>query len=129
MGTTRFRSNLRLILAIASKDVVDAFRNRTILMNLVLTIVIVALVKLVPTLWKPGRIDITVYEIGASSRIADLESDPDIRVFQTPSFQAFKELMDDGDAGPLGLVIPDDFDEMLDQGKVTEIDGYLLWES
>ena len=50
-------------------------------------------------------------------------------MFQTPSFQAFKELMDDGDAGPLGLVIPDDFDEMLDQGKVTEIDGYLLWES
>ena len=60
MGTTRFRSNLRLILAIASKDVVNAFRNRTILMNLVLTIVIVALVKLAPTLWKPGRIDITV---------------------------------------------------------------------
>jgi len=36
--------------------------------------------------------------------------------------------MDDADAGPLGLVIPDDFDEMLDSGKVPEIDGYLLWE-
>ena len=117
-----------MVQAIASKDIVDAFRNRTILMNLVVTLMIVVLVKLAPTLWKPGRIDIAVFELGSSSRIADLEKDPDIRVFQTPSFPAFKELMDDGDAGPLGLVIPDDFDEMLDSGKVPEIDGYLLWE-
>jgi len=64
MAATRFRDNLRMVLAIASKDIVDAFRNRTILMNLVVTLVIVVLVKLAPTLWKPGRIDITVFELG-----------------------------------------------------------------
>ena len=64
MAATRFRDNLRRVLAIASKDIVDAFRNRTILMNLVVTLVIVVLVKLAPTLWKPGRIDITVFELG-----------------------------------------------------------------
>ncbi|MGB2895313.1 MAG: ABC transporter permease [Anaerolineales bacterium] len=128
MTITRFRYNLRMVLAIASKDIIDAFRNRTILMNLGLTIVIVVIVKLAPTLWKPGRIDITVYDPVSSGRIADLEKDPDIRVFQAPSFQAFNELMDDGDEGPLGLVIPEDFDGILDSGKVPEIDGYLLWE-
>jgi len=128
MPAARFRDNLRIVLAIASKDIIDAFRNRTILMNFIFTIVVIVILKLAPTLWKPGRIDITVLDLGSSNRIADLESDPDIRVFQTSSFQAFKELMDDGDAGSLGLVIPQDFDEALDSGMVPEIDGYLLWD-
>ncbi len=127
MTTTRLRDNLRLVQAIASKDIVDAFRNRTILLNLIFTLVIIVIVKLAPTLWKPGRIDITVYELGSSNRIADLESDPDIRVSRTSSFEAFMELMDDGDEGPLGLVISENFDEMLDSGEVPEINGYLLW--
>jgi len=128
MPTAHFRDNLRMVLAIASKDIIEAFRNRTILMNFIFTIVIIVIVKLAPTLWKPGRIDITVYELSSSRRIADLERDADIRVFQTQSFQAFKELLDDGDAGSLGLVIPEGFDEMLDSGNVPEIDGYLLWD-
>lgn len=117
-----------MVLAIASKDIVDAFRNRTILMNFFFTIVIIVIVRMAPTLWKPGRIDIVVQDLGSSNRIADLEQDADIRVFQAQTFQALKDLLDDGDAGSLGLVIPDDFDEMLDSGRIPEIAGYLLWD-
>ena len=94
MPAARFRDNLRIVLAIASKDIIDAFRNRTILMNFIFTIVVIVILKLAPTLWKPGRIDITVLDLGSSNSIIDLESDPNIRVFRTSSFQAFKELMD-----------------------------------
>lgn len=125
MPTAHFRDNLRMVLVIASKDIVEVFRSRTILMNFIFTIVIIVIVKLAPTLWKPGRIDITVYELSSSRRIADLERDADIRVFQTQSFQAFKELLDDGDAGSLGLVIPGSLGKIKVEGQKIQSHDYV----
>jgi ABC-2 type transport system permease protein len=128
MNSRRINDNFRITWAIAAKDIADALRNKTILTIFVLIAFITVMIKLVSNLWEAGHIDIVVYDAGGSRLVSELESSPDYRVFQSTSIQEFEELMNDGDSGKLGLVIPSDYEQALKTGSQPELSGFVLWE-
>jgi ABC-2 type transport system permease protein len=127
MSKSQARQNLRTITAIASKDISDALRSRVILLNLGVLVLLLLLIKFTPRLWKPNRLDFTFYDAGASSLIAALTDQPDIRLFESESQADLIERLNDGDQGPLGVIIPADYDQSIAAGKVPVLRGFLLW--
>ncbi len=121
------RQDLRTIVAIAAKDITDALKNRVILINLSVLVLLLLLIKFAPRLWKPNRLDLTYYDAGDSSLIASLTDKPDIRLFKAASRAELIELLNDGDQGALGLVIPADYDQAATSGNVPVLRGFLLW--
>lgn len=119
--------SLRTILTIATKDIVDALKSKVILINLGVLVLLLLLIKFAPRLWKPNRLDLTYYDAGDSNLIAALTEQPDIRLFESESQADLIEQLNNGDQGPLGLVIPTDYDQALSAGKVPVLRGYLLW--
>jgi ABC-2 type transport system permease protein len=128
MNSRQTSNNLRITWAIAAKDIADALRNKTILTVFVLIAFITVMLKEVSNLWEAGHIDIVVYDAGGSSLVTELDGSSDYRVFQSASLQEFEELMNDGDSGKLGLVIPSDYDQVLESGSRPELSGFVLWE-
>jgi hypothetical protein len=120
------RQNLHTIAAIASKDIGDALRSRVILLNLGVLVLLLLLIKFTPRLWKPNRLDLAYYDAGDSSLIAALTDQPDIRLFEAQSRADLVERLNDGDQGPLGVVIPTDYNQTLAAGKVPTLPGFLL---
>ena len=117
----------RIVYTIASKDIMDALKSRVILVNLGVLILLLLLIKFAPRLWKPGRMDLTYYDAGDSSLITALSNQEDVRLFEAQSRAALIELLDDGDQGSLGLIIPTDYNQSLDAGNIPVLHGFLLW--
>ncbi len=128
MNSQQISNNLRITWAIATKDIADALRNKTILTIFILIAFITVMLKGVSILWGVGHIDIVVYDAGSSGLVTALENSPEYRLHRSTSIQEFEELMNDGDSGKLGLVIPSDYDQALETGSRPEIGGYVLWE-
>ena len=127
MENHQTRRSLRTITAIASKDITDALKSRVILINLGVLVLLLVLIKFAPRLWKPNRLDLTYYDAGDSSLIAGITNQPDIRLFEAESQAELVERLNDGDQGPLGVIIPADYDQTLAAGKVPMLRGFLLW--
>ena len=128
MNTRRIIENLRITWAIAAKDIADALRDKKILTIFFLMAFITVMIKGVSFLWGAGHIDIVVYDAGSSRLASELESSSEYRLHRSASMQEFEELMNDGDSGKLGLVIPGDYDQVLEAGNRPELSGFVLWE-
>jgi ABC-2 type transport system permease protein len=118
---------MRIVWAIAAKDIVDALRNKTIVSSFITVLFLVALYSWLPGLIKPGRTDLVIFDTGNSRLSQVLQENPNYRVHHVSSLEEFKEWMDDADSGELGLIIPVGFDAALEAGDVGDIDAYVLW--
>jgi ABC-type Na+ efflux pump permease subunit len=127
MTNSQNRQNLQTIAVIASKDIADGLKSKVILVNLGVLVVLLLLIKFAPRLWKPNRLDLAYYDAGNSSLIAALYDQQDVRLFKAESQSALIDLLNDGDQGPLGVVIPADYDQTLSNGNVPVLGGFLLW--
>ena len=87
----KFGESLRIIWAIAAKDIADGLKNRSTLTIVILLFFILGLYKLIPTLWEAGRTDIVVYDAGDSRLVTELENSSEFRLRQTSSFEEFEE--------------------------------------
>jgi ABC-2 type transport system permease protein len=121
---------LRVIWAIAAKDIVDALKNRTTLGNLIAVVLIIVAVKWFPTLVKdPSDTFLVVYDADNSRLVAELENSPAFNPLRVTSMEQVERVMDDQDVRELGLGIPADPDQVFDSGRLLELDGYVLWSN
>lgn len=122
MRTTKekLRSDLRIVWAIGSKDIVDALKNKTILANIITVFLLMLFYKWVPNLDEPGYTRLVIYDAGRSRLRAALENSPRFELYAANSLQELEEKMSEGDNGALGLVIP--------AGSETELGAYVLWD-
>ncbi len=127
MTNSQNKQSLRMVVAITAKDITDALKSKVILLNLGVLVILLLLIKFAPRLWKPNRFDLTYYDANDSSLIAALTDDQDVRLFEAKSQSDLINLLNDGDQGPLGLVIPADYDKTLETGNTPLLQGFLLW--
>jgi hypothetical protein len=119
---------LRIIWAIAAKDIADALKNRTILGNLIAVVLIIVAYEWFPTLVKdPSDTFLVVYDAENSRLVAELENSPAFNPLRVTSMEQVERVMDDQDVRELGLGIPAGSDQILDSGRILELDGYVLW--
>jgi ABC-2 type transport system permease protein len=120
-------NDLSILWAIASKDIVDALKNKVVLSMIIMLSILLLMPKLLPYLFEQSQTVLPVYDLGDSRLLAELEDIPDIAVQKLRSMQELNTVLC-GAMNPLvGLVIPADFDQLTVAGGPIEIQGYVCW--
>jgi ABC-2 type transport system permease protein len=118
--------NGRIILAIAQKDVLDAIRNRYLLIGLVLPVAMSLLFRVLfggtPDL---GTLSVAVYDPTGSRFTSQLQALPQIKLLPVDSMEQLKEQVNTAGLAIGGIAIPANFDPDVDSGKQPELTIYL----
>jgi ABC-2 type transport system permease protein len=127
---SRIVQGMDVVWAIARKDILDALRNKLVL-SLLLTAGFMALFpRMLPLIIDPPYTSIVVYDAGTSSLLLEMEDSDRFRVEQTNSIEELKDIIANltfGMGAELGLVVPTDFDEVLETGEEPELEGFVSW--
>ncbi len=121
--------NARIVWAIAAKDLVDGFQNRTILSGIATVLFLMSLYHWFPKLYKSDHIDVVAFDAGGSQLADEMADDPGFRLWLANSEQELRALMGEGDAGEIGIVIPADSDQRMNGDEIIELQGHVLWDS
>ena len=131
VASGKLRKNLRIVWAIASKDIVDAIRNKTT-MSVILGVAILMLSsQALPLLLKLDRTPrVVVYDAGESRLVELLGKSKDLKLRVMGSEQELEDTLAEASEVLLGLVIPAGFDQTLEAGDQAELEGYFAhWVS
>ena len=119
-------TNLRIIWAIAAKDITSAIKNRNVLANFFTVLFLIAFYKVVPTLTEASAPPtLFVYDEGSSSLVAALEDGDAVELRAYTSEEEMKEKLAIKDDKELGLVIPADFDQQAAGEEPVALEGYV----
>jgi hypothetical protein len=129
-NSRKFNHSLRIILAITSKDILDALKNRTILSQLISALVLSAFFTIMPLLSDTGTPQVFLADAGDSSYMGKIKGSDKLDVRLYASISEMKiDFIKRADR-QLALVLPADFDQIVAMGHVPQIQGYALnWVS
>jgi ABC-type Na+ efflux pump permease subunit len=128
-GKKNILDSLRMVWAIAGKDIVDGLRNRTVWRYMFIVALIMVGYQYLPMLGQAGEVEIVVYDQGESRLVEALQSSDRHEVRVVTTMHEFDSYMDDGDEGELGIVIPPGYDQALRTSDPITLEGYVLWSS
>ncbi len=120
------RESARIVWALFSKDVLEALKNKNTITIIFTALLIVFFYRALPALSTQGKPALLVYDAGSSSLVPLLENNRNIQVSTYASEAKMKQALADRDIPQLGLVIPEGFDQVLQAGKTSELQGYVL---
>jgi ABC-2 type transport system permease protein len=128
---SKVQRSLRVILAIASKDVVDAIKNKSILSQLFTVAFIIVLYRFLPAFESGDALPrLVLYDAESSKWVAELEGSAAFDLVVTDSQAGMEAYVEDMDTVVLGLVLPSDFDARNSNGQEIELEGYFVhWAS
>jgi ABC-2 type transport system permease protein len=117
--------NLRIVAAIAQKDLVDAIRNRYLLVALLTPLSIAILIRLmVPGMSSLNNFTIVVHDAGKSTLVSRLRTIPQIKLLETGSAAGAEGEVEKNKAAG-ALVVPANFDADVAAGKQPEVTVYV----
>ena len=124
---TALREDLRIILAITSKDLLEAVKSKTTLSILISALFIVVVYQILPKFENPGGLPVMlVYDAGESQLLPALKRSPNLNVYTGYTSQAqLERKLVGGDIPELALTIPPGFDQGLGRGEPSPIEGYV----
>ncbi|MGD9404957.1 MAG: ABC transporter permease [Anaerolineae bacterium] len=127
------RERLRIIWAIAAKDITDAIKNKTILSVVLGMAMLMLSSQALPFLLKLSASPrVIVYDAGktphgTSRLLSVMAEDGYYHLTEVESQQAMEDTLADLNAEVLGLVIPAGTEAHLDAGAGAEMEGYVIW--
>ncbi len=130
METTRnrWKQRLRIVWAIAAKDIVDGLKNRTTLTLLLATALTMLTAQALPLLLSLSGIStVIVYDAGNSRVSAALRKSSQVRLMEVKSRQELLDLVVDVSGKVLAVVVPADFEQALAAGEQPDLEGYVAW--
>jgi ABC-type Na+ efflux pump permease subunit len=115
---------LRILLAIAGKDIREALQNK-IFISLILGVgVMIASNAVLPLLINRQNLPtVIVYDEGRSTIIRGLTGSDEFQIGLVDSRQALQEALSEAPATRMGLVIPADFDQNAGSSQVIQLEG------
>jgi ABC-2 type transport system permease protein len=123
--------SLRIIWAIAAKDVVDAIKNKvtvSVILGVALLMLSSQALPLITRLSAVRRV--VIYDAGASRLPGQLKRSPEVGLIRASSLQDLKDILVESSGRMLGLMLPADFDRAIDAGQALQLDGYFAhWVS
>jgi ABC-2 type transport system permease protein len=119
---------LRIVWAIAAKDVVDGFKNRTTLSLMLATAITMLSAQALPLLLNLSGIwTVVVYDAGDSRVPSALRESSEVRLMEARSNQELLDLLVDVSGKVLAVVVPADFEQVVTAGEQPELEGYVTW--
>jgi ABC-2 type transport system permease protein len=127
MMKSKRTDNLRIVLAITLKDLVDAIKNKNIITIIITSLFVVVMYKYLPGfLSEEGPPKLLVYDQGDSALLSGLFDSPAVDIYTYESEEDMKYYLTNGEEPELGLVIPKDFDQRPITGQPLQLQGYVL---
>ena len=117
----------RVVWTIAAKDIGDAIRNKSILVNLISVLVAVFIWRMTPAWFGRGTTNIIVWDQGASRLTAAIDQDGRYRLIEADAQERFLQLVGDEQQPILGVILPADLDHRLASGESVSLTGHLPW--
>jgi ABC-type transport system involved in multi-copper enzyme maturation permease subunit len=128
MNKISLRQHIRIILAITGKDILDAIKNKTTISVLISALFAFFFYMLLPTLEQDDII--RLYDAGGSAWLTALEDSQPFRISVYNTQEAMLDRISLSGERELGLVLPADYDQVVANGGLVELQGYLLnWVS
>jgi ABC-2 type transport system permease protein len=118
---------LNIIWTIASKDIVDALKNRVVASMIIMLSIILLVPKMLPYIFEQPQTALPIYDMGDSRLVADLKNTSGILVQKIRSDQELRTALCSAVYPLIGLHIPADFDQAIAAGQQIEIQGYACW--
>jgi ABC-2 type transport system permease protein len=118
---------LNITWTIASKDIVDALKNKVVVLMIIMLSIMLIVPKMLPLIFEQSQTVLPVYDMGKSSLVAELRNNHDISVQGLRSEQELHAALCGAIYPLIGLRIPADFDLLLAAGKQVELQGYVCW--
>ena len=131
MKTNGFIGNLRIISAIAMKDIVDALMNKKIMSSVFSSILLVVFFRFLPVI-EGGDVlpRLAVYDAGESAVITQLEQSLEFDFYEFASQEQVEDYVADRDVVVIGVVLPGNFDTPINSESQIELDAYVAhWPS
>ncbi|MEJ2596974.1 MAG: ABC transporter permease [Anaerolineales bacterium] len=123
-----WRENARIILAITSKDILEALKNKNTIAVILTSLFVVIFYRMMPTLLEgSGPPNLRIYDAGNSALVAYLENNSTFDVYTYPSKESMTRRLANSDEPDLGLVIPANFDQLLETGNEAALQGYVMY--
>lgn len=127
MKAQTIKTQLRIIGAIAAKDILGALRNASALGAILSVLFVIVMYRYLPNLTAAQEVPlVAVYDVGDSTLAAILENNPNMQTRLYPNEAAMKERLTHQDTPALGLVIPENFDQTLADGGTPALIGYMM---
>jgi ABC-2 type transport system permease protein len=123
----RIRDSLIIIWTITAKDIIDALKNRLVVSLIIMAGVMLLMPKLLPYIFEQPVMVLPVYDVGNSSLVTELRKDPALSVLQVDSEEEFKLALCSAIYPEIGLVIPPDFNQILEANGQVDLQGYACW--
>jgi ABC-2 type transport system permease protein len=123
--------NLRIIWAVATKDIVDAIKNRTTLSIVIGVALLMLSGQAMPLILKLNAIPRSFYyDTGESNLILDLAKSGDLPLTRMPTQEEMEKSVVEFGGTALGLMIPEEFDRIVETGEGVTLEGFHAhWES
>ncbi len=118
---------LRVAGTIAAKDIIDAVRNKAVRINIVVILVVILFQNWYSYRLWDRKIDVVFLNEGysnISTGIIELAGGYSVAFEEVSTTQEMRDMMGWRE---LGLVVPANFEEMLDAGDEPTLTGYILW--
>jgi ABC-2 type transport system permease protein len=116
--------NVRTVLVIAWKDILDAIKNRYLLLSLLLPIGLSVMFQLIfGGISNTGMFRVAIYDPGGSRLTVRLQGITDLKLVEVGSIAKLKQEVE-GNA-VAGIVVPENFDGDVDLGRQPELTVYL----
>lgn len=120
-------NHLRIIWAITTKDLVDAFKNKNVLGVIIPALFIIVIYRFMPAITaEDGPPALLIYDAGNPATMLLVEDSPAVDLFTYKSEEQMLYYLSNGEQPELGLVIPVDFDQTVETGQPLELQGYML---
>ncbi len=128
-NTTRgnLLDGLNIIWTIASKDIVDALKNRVVISTIIMLSIVLLVPKMLPYIFEQQQTVLPVYDMDSSRLVTDLKNNPDLLVQKLSSEQEFRAALCNAVYPLVGLRIPANFDQDMASGQRLELQGYVCW--
>jgi ABC-2 type transport system permease protein len=119
--------NLNIVWTIASKDIIDALKNRVVISMIIMLSIILFVPKILPFIFEQPQMVLPVYDFGDSPLVAELKNNPDISLKKLHSEQELNTALCSAMYPSIGLRIPADFDQGITAGGQVDLQGYVCW--
>jgi ABC-type multidrug transport system permease subunit len=117
---------LRVILAITSKDLIDALKNKTTLGVILPALVMLIFYRFIPQIYgHDDLITLYIHDPTQSGAVTRLEDSFDLDVREVPSAAAVVQAVANSDVPEVGITLPVDFN--LDAKTTLGLDAYMIY--
>jgi ABC-2 type transport system permease protein len=119
--------NLNIIWTVASKDIVDALKNRVVVSMIFLLSIMLLVPKALPYIFEQTQTVLPIYSLTDGSMLTELISSPNLSVQELHSEQELNLALCGSIYPEIGLILPANFEQVNSESEQVEFQGYVCW--